>query len=85
MEGDDLLKSALDGLDKPDGVYIRLPKKHMRFLITHLAEALRDDEPQVGSYGEQELRYIVTKFKSHLHDDPGTYQEEEVRAYNTQC
>jgi hypothetical protein len=44
---------------------------------------LRDVEPRIGRYGEQELRAILTKFKSLSHDNAGTDQEEEVRAYTT--
>ena len=52
----------------------------IKSLETLLHEA---DEPRVGRYSEQELRGIVTKFKSFLHDDAGTDQEEVVRAYTT--
>jgi hypothetical protein len=52
-------------------------------MITSLETLLRDaDEPRVGRYGEQELRGIVTKFKSSLYDDAGT-DHEEVLACTT--
>jgi hypothetical protein len=85
MEEDDYLMSVLHGLDRPDGVYLQLDQDELHALITEVKDMLRDEEePRAGRLGERELRGMLTKFKSHLHDDPGTDQEEEVRAYTTQ-
>jgi hypothetical protein len=85
MDRDDYLMSVLHGLDRPDGVYIHVDQDELRALITEVKDMLRDDdEPRTGWLGEWELRGMLTKFKSHLHDDPGTDKEEEVRAYTTQ-
>jgi hypothetical protein len=83
MDDDDFLMWVLYGLeDRPDGVYIELAQDELRALITKLKDVLHNhDEPRVGRLGERVLRGMLTKFKSHLHDDPGTDQEEEVRAY----
>jgi hypothetical protein len=60
---------------------ITADQRELRRLITSLETLLRDAaEPRVGMYGEQELRGFVTKFKTLLHDDTCTDQEEEVRA-----
>jgi hypothetical protein len=80
----DGLGSILHGLDRPDGEEITADQRELRCMIKSLETLLRDDdEPRVGRYGEQELRGFVTKFKSLLHDDAATDQEEEVRAYTT--
>jgi hypothetical protein len=86
MDDDDYLMSVLYGLDdRPDGVYIELAQDELRALITQLKDGLRNhDEPRVGRLGERELRGMLTKFKSHLHDDQDTDKEEEVRAYTIQ-
>jgi hypothetical protein len=74
--------SVLHGLDRPDGVYIQADQDELRALITELKDVLRNhDEPRVGRLGERVLRGMLTKFKSHLHDDQDTDTEEEVRAY----
>jgi disease resistance protein RPM1 len=66
------------------GEKITADQGELRRLITSLETLLRDAvEPQVGRYGEQELRGFVTKFKTLLHDDACTDQEEEVRASTT--
>jgi hypothetical protein len=80
----DALGSILHGLDRPDGEEITADQRELRCMIKSLETLLRDDdEPRVGRYGEQELRGFVTKFKSLLHDEAATDQEEEVRAYTT--
>jgi hypothetical protein len=85
MDDDDCVMTVLLGLDRPDGVYIHVDQRTLRSHITYLEDLLRDkEEPRVGRLGERELRGILTKFKCHLHDDPGTDKEEEVRAYTTQ-
>jgi hypothetical protein len=85
MDDDDFLISVLHGLDRPDGMYIELDQDELRFLITDLKDVLRNhDQPRVGRLGERVLRGMLTKFKSHLHDDQDTDQEEEVRAYTIQ-
>jgi hypothetical protein len=63
-------------------VYLQLDQDELRTLITDVKDMLRyDDEPGIGRLGEQELRGMLIKFKSHLHDDQDTDTEEEVRAY----
>jgi hypothetical protein len=85
MDDDDYLMSVLHGLDRPDGVYIQADQDELRALITELKDGLRNhDEPRVGRLGERVLRGMLTKFKSHLHDDHDTDKEEEVRAYTIQ-
>jgi hypothetical protein len=85
MDMDDYLMLVLHGLDRPDGTYIQFDQPELRALIAQVKYMLRDDdEPRTGRLGERELRGMLTKFKSYLHDDPGTDQEEEVRAYTTQ-
>jgi hypothetical protein len=82
MDRDDYLLSVLHGLDRPDGVYIHVDQDELRTLITEVKDMLRDDdEPRTGRLGERELRGMLIKFKSHLHDDQDTDTEEEVRAY----
>uniref|UniRef100_A0ACD5Y8N9 Uncharacterized protein n=1 Tax=Avena sativa TaxID=4498 RepID=A0ACD5Y8N9_AVESA len=67
----DALGSILDGLDRAD-------QGELRHMITSLETVLRDDEePRVGGYGEQELSGFVAKFKSLLHSDAATDQDEE--------
>jgi hypothetical protein len=85
MDDDDCLMSVLYGLDRPDGVYIELAQDELRALITELKDGLRNiDQPRIGRLGERELRGMLTKLKSHLHDDQDTDKEEEVRAYTIQ-
>jgi hypothetical protein len=80
----DALGSILHGLDRPDGEEITADQRELRCMITSLETLLRDDdEPRVGKYGERELCGFVTKFKSLLHDDAATDQEDEVRAYTS--
>jgi hypothetical protein len=86
MDRDDYLMSVLHGLGRPDGVYIPVDQDELRALITELKDILRnhDERPRVGRLGERELQGMLTKFKSHLHDDPDIDKEEEVRAYTIQ-
>jgi hypothetical protein len=82
MGQDDVLMSALLGLEKPDEAFMDLDQDQLRTLIAQLEESLSDDdEPRIGRLGERDLRGMLTKFKSHLHDDHDTDKEEEVRAY----
>jgi hypothetical protein len=82
MDRDDYLMSVLHGLDRPDGMCIHVDQDELRTLITEVKDMLRDDdEPRTGRLGERVLRGMLTKFKSHLHDDHDTDKEEEVRAY----
>uniref|UniRef100_A0ACD5VB16 Uncharacterized protein n=1 Tax=Avena sativa TaxID=4498 RepID=A0ACD5VB16_AVESA len=79
----DALSSILPCLDRADGEEITADQRELRRMITSLETLLRDnDEPRVGRYGHEELSSFVTKFKSMLHDDAGTDQEEEVRVYD---
>ncbi|CAM0948205.1 unnamed protein product [Alopecurus aequalis] len=86
----DALGSILHGLDRPDGEEITGDQRDVRRMIKSLETLLRhDDEPRVGMYGEQELRGIVTRLKSWLHDHAGAEQEyeadESVAPYSWAC
>ncbi|KAF7076831.1 hypothetical protein CFC21_081433 [Triticum aestivum] len=76
----DNLEWTLGGLDRPEDV--GRPAAHQeertRRMIRSLERRLRDaaEPPRVGRYGEQEIRSLVTKFKSWLHDHARTDQDE---------
>ena len=75
----DNLEWILRGLDRPKDV--GRPAVHQeertRRMIRSLERRLRDAaEPRVRRYGQQEIRALVTKFKSWLQDHAGTDQDE---------
>ncbi|XBI42973.1 hypothetical protein VPH35_107805 [Triticum aestivum] len=75
----DNLEWILRGLDRPEDM--GRPPAHQegrtRRMIRSLERRLHDAaEPRVGRYGQQEIRGLVTKFKSWLHDHAGTDQDE---------
>ncbi|XBI42982.1 hypothetical protein VPH35_107811 [Triticum aestivum] len=75
----DNLEWTLHGLDRPEDVArpAAYQEERIRRMIRSLERRLRDAaEPRVGRYGEQEIRGLVTKFKSWLHDHAGTGQDE---------
>ncbi|VAI41217.1 unnamed protein product [Triticum turgidum subsp. durum] len=75
----DNLEWILRGLDRPDDVGrpAAYQEERIRRMIRSLERRLRDaGEPRVGRYGQQEIRGLVAKFKSWLHDHAGTDQDE---------
>jgi hypothetical protein len=76
-DDEEALTWILHYLDSPDAS----KQPDLSEYITILEMILRDVEPRIGRYGEQELRATLTKLKSLSHEDAGTDQEEEVRGY----
>ncbi|KAF7087607.1 hypothetical protein CFC21_090780 [Triticum aestivum] len=76
----DNLVEVLGGLERPEDVgrAAAHQEERTRRMIRSLERRLRDAaEPRVGRYGQQEIRGLVAKFKSWLHDHAGTDQDED--------
>ncbi|KAF7104476.1 hypothetical protein CFC21_105371 [Triticum aestivum] len=76
----DNLQWILHDLDTPKDVgcpAYHYQEERIHRMIRSLERRLRDAaEPWVGRYSEQEIRGLVSKFKSWLHDHAGTDQDE---------